>query len=233
MGDSSKARRLGASVGTGRSADVYEYGAGWVLRRYREPRDTEREVAGMEHARQHGFPAPEARALSDTDIVMRRLEGPTMFDELERRPWLIERHASLLASLHRDLHAIEAPDWLPAPVGTGKELLHLDLHPDNVILTEDGPSVIDWPNVARGPGHGDVAYTWIILATAAPPREGLRARLTSTAGRRLFLRLFFGNFDRSELAEIRKWIPIGAAVRLEDHDLPAAERQKIERLARR
>ena len=115
----------GELIGSGRSADVYEHEPGWVLRRYREPRDTEREVAGMEHARAHGFPAPEARALSDTEIVMRRLEGPTMLDDLGRRPWMIGRHAATLATLHRRLHEIEAPDWLPTPLGEGEALLHL------------------------------------------------------------------------------------------------------------
>jgi aminoglycoside phosphotransferase (APT) family kinase protein len=158
---------------------------------------------------------------------MRRLHGPTMLDELGRRPWQIGRHAATLASLHQRLHAIEAPDWLPAPVGFGSELLHLDLHPDNVILTEQGPSVIDWPNVARGPGAGDVAYTWIILATAAPPRPTVRARLTSAIGRRTFLRLFVRHFVR---AEIEHWIPIGADFRLSDRTLPQAERQKVAHL---
>jgi aminoglycoside phosphotransferase (APT) family kinase protein len=221
----------GAPIGSGRSADVYEHEPGWVLRRYRQPRDTEREVAGMEHARAHGFPAPEARALSDTEIVMRRLEGPTMLDELGRRPFEIGRQAATLASLHRQLHAIEAPDWLPATVGEGRELLHLDLHPDNVILTSDGPSVIDWPNVARGPGAGDIAYTWIILSTAASPREDRRSRVTTAIGRRLFLRAFFSNFSRDELAEVRESVPIGAAARLKDRSLPPAEREKVARLA--
>lgn len=221
----------GELVGSGRSADVYEHEPGWVLRRYREPRDTEREVAGMEHARAHGFPAPEARALSDTEIVMRRLEGPTMLDELGHKPWLIGRHAKTLASLHKRLHAIKAPDWLPTPVREGSALLHLDLHPDNVILTERGPMVIDWPNVARGPGLGDVAYTWIIVSTAGAPREDLRTRITTATGRRLFLRAFLSQFDRAQCAEIRKWIPVGAAARLQDRTLPAAEREKVQRLA--
>ena len=222
------AQQPGPLVGRGRSADVYEYDPGWVLRRYREPRDTEREVAGMEHARRNGFPVPEARALDDCDIVMQRLHGPTMLDELERRPWQIAHHASMLASLHQRLHAIEAPEWLPAPLGVGEALLHFDLHPDNVILTEHGPSVIDWPNVARGPGIADVAYTWIILATAAPPRPTVRARLTSAIGRRIFLRLFVRHFD---LAEVKHWIPIGADFRLSDRTLPQAERQKVARLS--
>jgi Phosphotransferase enzyme family len=186
----------------------------------------------MEHARVHGFPVPEARALSDTDIVMRRLVGPTMLDALGHRPWLTLRYATMLASLHRQLHAIEAPEWLPAPVGAGSDLIHLDLHPDNVMLTERGPMVIDWPNVARGPGAGDVAYTWIIVATAGAPRDDLRTRLTTAIGRRGFLAAFLSRFDRRERREIRKWIPVGAAVRLEDRELPPRERDKVLRLTR-
>jgi Phosphotransferase enzyme family len=223
-------RQLGELIGSGRSADVYEYGSDEVLRRYREPRDTEREVAGMEHARRHGFPVAAAKALSETEIVMRRLRGPTMLDELGRRPWLLGRQARLLVSLHRRLHAIEAPEWLPAPVGEGSEMLHLDLHPDNVILTDEGPSVIDWPNVARGPGSGDVAYTWVILATAAEPRGDLRGRLVSALGRRAFIGAFLRQFDAGQRAEIERWVPVCAAARLEDRALPAAERTKVARL---
>jgi aminoglycoside phosphotransferase (APT) family kinase protein len=221
--------KSGALIGSGRSADVYEYGPDRVQRRYREPRDTEREVAGMKVAREAGFPVAEAEALSDTEIVMTRLHGPTMLEALGQRPWQIARHAGLLASLHDRLHSIEAPDWLPAPLGEGRELIHLDLHPDNVILTDAGPSVIDWPNVARGPGIGDVAYSWIILATAATPRPNLRGRLLAGIGRRGFIELFLGHFDR---AEVRRWLAPGAAARLEDRTLPPSERLKVEKLAR-
>ena len=90
-------RELGALVGRGRSADVFEYGEGRVLRRYRAPHDTEREVAAMEHARANGFPVPAAQALSSTDIVMDRVLGRTMLADLARRPWLLSRHARTLA----------------------------------------------------------------------------------------------------------------------------------------
>jgi hypothetical protein len=60
----------GALIGSGRSADVFEHGEHEVLRRYRSPRDTAHEVAAIEHARAHGFPAPSARRLSDEEIVM-------------------------------------------------------------------------------------------------------------------------------------------------------------------
>ena len=182
----------------------------------------------MAHARSHGFPVPAARSLSDTDIAMDRLDGPTMLADLARRPWRIARHATTLADLHRRLHAISAPAWLDAPVGEGSALLHLDLHPDNVILTAAGPAVIDWPNAARGPGAADVTHTWFVVACAAPPGGRYRRALTA-AGRRAFIRLFLTRFDRQEL---RSHLETVGAFRLANRALPAAERAAVERMAR-
>jgi Ser/Thr protein kinase RdoA (MazF antagonist) len=216
-------------LGTGRTADVYPYGPGEVLRRYRKPSDTEREVAAMEIARREGFPVPAARALSDTEIVMDRLDGPTMLDDLGRRPWRIDHHAEMLAGLHRRLHAIEAPAWLPAPLGEGDALLHLDLHPDNVILTPRGPFVIDWPNAARGHGARDVAHTWIVISCSSPTTGAYR-RALSVVGRAIFARMFLRRFDRGEtLVDIEA---VGA-YRSARRTLPKTELDAIERLVAR
>jgi aminoglycoside phosphotransferase (APT) family kinase protein len=215
-------------IGTGRTADVFEHGHGEVLRRYREPRETEREVAAMCHAREHGYPVPAARAVSDTDIVMDRLDGPTMLDDLGRRPWRIDRHAQTLAELHRRLHAIRAPEWLDAPLGEGESLLHLDLHPDNVMLTARGPFVIDWPNAARGPGGADVAHTWIVIACSTPT-TGLYRRALSAAGRKVLLQLFLKRFDRTQLA---RHLEAAGAYRLGNRKLPEGERTAIRRVMR-
>jgi aminoglycoside phosphotransferase (APT) family kinase protein len=216
-------------IGTGRTADVFAYGDGRVLRRYREPRDTEREVVAMQDARSHGFPVPAASALSETDIVMDRLDGPTMLDDLARRPWRIDGHAALLADLHRRLHAIAAPDWLPAPVGAGESLLHLDLHPDNVMLTSRGPFVIDWANVARGPGDADVAHTWIVLACSTPTTGAVRQAVTR-AGRNLFLSRFLRRFDR---ARVMRHLKAAGTYRLAFRRLPDEELEAIRRMVGR
>jgi aminoglycoside phosphotransferase (APT) family kinase protein len=208
---------------------VFAHEAGEVLRRYRKPRDTEREVAAMEHARAHGFPVPAARAVSDTEIVMDRIEGPTMLDDLARRPWSAPAHAATLAKLHLRLHAIPGPEWLPAPLGEGESLLHLDLHPDNVLLGPGGPAVIDWPNAARGPAAVDVAHTWIVMACSVPTTGGYR-RAVTRAGSRLFVALFLRHFGRAELA------PHLAAVgawRLAHRALPPSEHEAIRRMVAR
>ena len=212
-------------VGTGRTADVFEYGREEVLRRYRVPRDTKREVAAMELARANGYPVPAARALSDTEIVMDRLDGATMLDDLGRRPWRLDRHAEMLAALHRRLHTIEAPAWLPAPLGQGAALLHLDLHPDNVILTARGPFVIDWPNAARGPAASDVAHTWLVLACSTPT-TGTYRRALSVAGGKAFASLFLRRFDRSQTLS---YVKAAGTYRLATRTLPKSEIAAIER----
>jgi Ser/Thr protein kinase RdoA (MazF antagonist) len=219
----------GRLVGAGRSADVFALADGTVLRRHHRPRDTELEVAAMEHARAHGFPVPAARALDETDIVMEGIRGHTMVADLGRRPWRLPDHARTLASLHRRLHAIEAPAWLPAPLGEGKALLHLDLHPENVIFGERGPVVIDWTNAARGPEDADVAFTWIVLAHSLPP-HGLYRRATSRAGRALFLRIFLNQFERRRIAD---HLPAVCAYRLDNRELPRGEVEAIRELLER
>lgn len=208
---------------------MFERGRHEVLRRYREPRDTAREVAAMEHARGHGYPVPAACALSETDIVMERAEGPTMLGDMMRNPWRMQRHAATLAMLLDCLHAITAPDWLPSPLGEGTALLHLDLHPENVILTQRGPAVIDWPNAARGPGAADVAHSWVVLACSLPPKDPLK-RAVTLGGRRLFLALFLRNYSR---AELRAQLPAVADYRAANRTLPPGELESIRKVVDR
>jgi aminoglycoside phosphotransferase (APT) family kinase protein len=208
---------------------VFEHGPGEVLRRYREPRDTAREVAAMEHARSHGYPVPAARALNDTDIVMERAAGSTMLGDMMRNPWRMQRHAATLATLLDRLHAIPAPDWLPSPLGEGTALLHLDLHPENVILTPRGPVVIDWPNAARGPGAADVAHTWVVLACSLPPDDPLK-RVVTLAGRRLFLAFFLRHYSRPQL---RRHLEAVGDYRAANRTLPRGELESITKIVAR
>lgn len=180
----------------------------------------------MEHARSHGFPAPAARALSETEIVMDRVEGRTMATEMMRRPWLIGSHAGVLAALHKRLGSIPAPTWLDAPLGAGDALLHLDLHPDNVIMSERGPIVIDWPNAARGPAAADIAHTWIVVACSLPPTGWYRQTM-SRVGRRLFLTSFLSHFDRAPLLE---QIEAAGRYRLANRTLPQSEHDAVRKL---
>jgi tRNA A-37 threonylcarbamoyl transferase component Bud32 len=186
----------------GRAADVFAAGPGRVLRRYREGEGGDPAVEGtvMEYAHSHGFPVPAVHDVSGRDLILERLDGPTMLADLARRPWLVRRHGQTLAELHRRLHNIPAPNGLRAPFGRGEHLAHFDLHPDNVILTPRGPFVIDWANASRGEAADDVALTWVILTTSVI-RGPLPFRALARAGRNLLVNSFLTSVDANAAQE--------------------------------
>ena len=125
-------------IASGRASEIFDLGDGRVLRRFKAGGDPAREALVMEHARSHGYPVPRVLDVTPDALVLERVTGPTMSRELRRRPWRLGRDAALLASLHERLHRVAAPDGL-AGLGAGDRLLHLDLHPDNVILSARRP----------------------------------------------------------------------------------------------
>jgi aminoglycoside phosphotransferase (APT) family kinase protein len=150
-------------IARGRDGAVYEEGPGRVVRRTFDGRSIAAEARVMRYAAEHGYPVPaihDVRA-GGTEVVMDRVEGPSMMDAMMRRPWAIGRYARLLADLHDRLHEIPAPEWLPRLDG-GDRLVHLDLHPMNVLLAAGGPVVIDWTNAAAGDPLADVANTVVL-----------------------------------------------------------------------
>jgi aminoglycoside phosphotransferase (APT) family kinase protein len=204
-------------IAAGRASDIFDLGDGRVLRRFKAGGDAEREALVMRHARSQGYPVPDVLEVVDDGLVLERVDGPTMSAALGRRPWTLRRGASLLARLHDELHEIPAPAAL-SELGAGDRLLHLDLHPNNVLLSSSGAVVIDWTNARRGEPALDVALTWVILATSG-----------GRAGR-LFLRWFLPHFDRDDLVRA---LPAAAEFRLADPNVTDAERQAVRRLLAR
>src|SRR4051794_10258399 len=76
---------------------------------------------------------------------------------------------------------------------TSDVLLHLDLHPDNVILSPTGPILINWQAAVAGPAAADVAHTWLLIRTSVVPGPFIQ-RAVGTLGQRLFPRR---SLDRS------------------------------------
>jgi aminoglycoside phosphotransferase (APT) family kinase protein len=218
----------GALLARGRACDVYEVDAHRVLRRYRKVPYTSLEVEAeiMERARANAYPVPRVHEVTDTDLVMDRIEGPTMLEELTSRPWRLREYARALASLHHRLHDIPAPETLDTPLGEGAVIVHLDLHPLNVIMSPDGPVVIDWSNAARGDGNADVALTYVLLMSGNPD-EGAFQRLMAKVGRSLFAKPFLARFVRRD---VMAHLEAAAAYKLADPNMSEAEQAAIRRL---
>ncbi|GIH06403.1 hypothetical protein Rhe02_44700 [Rhizocola hellebori] len=124
-----------------------------VLRRYREGGDVAHEVAIMRKLETLGYPVPHVFKAAGPDLEMQRLHGPTMLQAMMSDDLGMRQGARILADLHTRLH--QTP------------FVHLDLHPENVIMTATGPVVIDWRNAQKGEPDLDLAMTAVILAQAA------------------------------------------------------------------
>ena len=185
-----------------------------VLRRYRTRTVPEAETAVMRHARAAGYPVPELHSVSGHDLVLERVDGPTMRQALEREPSELERYARTFAALHERLFMITAPAILRA-VGDGDTLLHLDFHPENVLMGTHGPMVIDWANAARGHWADDVAMTVVIVKGVVLPEP-----LPTLA--RHFAEIYLASFDRHV---VRAHLPMAIVRRARDPNLSAAEHQ--------
>jgi aminoglycoside phosphotransferase (APT) family kinase protein len=71
-----------------------------------------------------------------------------------------------------DISLALALDLLPARAGTPR-LCHGDLHPSNVIMSDDGPVIVDWFDASRGDRVADVARSSLLLLSdggATPSR---------------------------------------------------------------
>ena len=152
-----------APLASGRDADVFALDAHRVLRRYRRGGDVGAEAAVMAYLGERGFPVPRVHHAAGADLVMERLDGGTMLRALVAGDIGVPDAARVLADLHSWLHALPAR----ASGDPQTRILHLDLHPDNVMLTCRGPVVIDWRNAAEGPPDLDLAMSALIVAEVA------------------------------------------------------------------
>lgn len=226
----------GRLLGRGRDADVYDLGDGRVLRQYRSDYDHSTEIAALRHLHAAGFPVPRlfCGAADGRDMVFERIDGPTMLHEMIRRPWRTGRYARTLADLHRRLHAIAPPPGVrelgPHGGGSGEQaVLHLDLHPDNVLLSPHGPVVIDWSNASAGAPGIDLAQTIVIMTVAEA--AGIPRALRPFA--RLMRRAFLRAFRAAAHADPAPHLAGVCRARLSDPNLLPVEQRRInEMLAR-
>jgi aminoglycoside phosphotransferase (APT) family kinase protein len=219
-------------IGRGRTAAVYDLGDGRVLRRTLDPEhDATGEADAMRLAASAGVPVPRVHDVAGPDLVMDRVVGPTMLEDLVAHPDRLDHHAAILADLHGRLDAVDAdaatadglPDGTTPPLG----LLHGDLHPANVLLTATGPVLIDWTNYRFGPRRVDLAVTWIVLACFG--HDDLVAAGISSGVRAALVERFLARIDRVQAAA---GLPAAIELRLADPATGLVEKRCLEALTR-
>jgi Ser/Thr protein kinase RdoA (MazF antagonist) len=193
-------------------------------------------------------------------VVLQRLDGPTLLQISRTGAMTREQTGAILATLAISVHKIAPPPdvlslrdtmagssrlsggMLPEHIATGilslierlalgDELCHGDLHPDNVIMTADGPRLIDWIGAVRAPAAFDLAISHILLTELAPEvaHDPERPRAVNAAAQSEYARLA-GMSQAALTAAIEPYLPIvGVRVLLG----PAASAALRERLIQR
>lgn len=109
--DSGAGRERGPLLAAGRTAEVFAWGDGEVLKLLRPgfpPELADLEARLVAAVRATGFAVPAVRAVVEVNgrrgVVFDRVDGPSMWQEILRRPWTARRWARGLAELHADMH---------------------------------------------------------------------------------------------------------------------------------
>jgi len=196
-------------------------------------------------------------------IVFERIRGIPMLKVLENQPWRLSPLSCLLAELHARMHTcllpadmisqrqriVEGIGWakdLPDPqkrsilaildgLPEADAFCHGDFHPDNVLLTERGPFIIDWMNGGRGHPLEDVARTSLLLqAGGLPPGMSPFMRLVINALRRLFYSVYLKRYLQihpASSSEIDSWqLPLLAARLFEVENYPQEKTLILQRI---
>lgn len=103
---------LGQPIARGRTADIYAWETGYVLKLFRGGFDLEdikyeAHLAQIVHA--SGLPVPRVGDIVHLNerygLIYARVHGPSMLEALQQRPWQFFYYARRLAMCHAQLHA--------------------------------------------------------------------------------------------------------------------------------
>jgi aminoglycoside phosphotransferase (APT) family kinase protein len=128
--------------------------------------------------------------------VFERVHGPSMWEHVINQPEQASAVGRQLAELQAGLFSLLAPLALPSqsdrlsgkirraarhvdrsiakalallpPPRRPPRLCHGDLHPNNVLMSSEGPRIIDWFDAARGDPAADIARTSLLLGVVRP-----------------------------------------------------------------
>lgn len=223
------------------------------------------EAARTAAASAAGAPAPASHGSVDIGgrygVVFDKVEGELLLDEAVGEPFRLRSWGKKLADIHAEVLSHTSQDLPPLkdvladridstdlPISqktAAKErlsilpdsaaVLHGDFHPGNVILTEDGPVLIDWIDATSGARAADIARTLWLLSPATVS-DGVANRRIMTTVQSIFRRAYRTRVQRRSGVsplEVEMWqLPVIAArvaegIEHEDTSL----RQEVKRLA--
>jgi len=157
--------------------------------------------------------AAVGRTLAEVQLALFELVPPvTLPDQRDRLMSKIRRSAANL-----DPSLAMALELVPARTGTPR-LCHGDLHPSNVLMSNDGPVLVDWFDACRGDRVADVARSSLTLlpdGATTPSHLPGADRRTLTVLTQAYLSRLQGSLDIPP-GLLSRWQAVNAAARLSE-----------------
>ena len=145
--------------------------------------------------------------------------------------WSFQEFVSFMAARLRDrlvpLDAVELAEATAQALPRGGALCHGDLHFANIIMTNDGPVIIDWTSAMQASPLADVARQYLTLGVLVLPEGYVRpAREACEAFIRTYAELT-ATTEGSLVAAIQPYVKVMAVMRMTDSDCDAAEQAML------
>jgi Ser/Thr protein kinase RdoA (MazF antagonist) len=205
-----------------------------------------------------GVPAPEVLDEVTLEgrfgIVLPRLDGPTLLQLWRTAAMTSEQAGAILATLYISVHKTPPPPdvislrylidsasrLMPKHIATGilalierlpqgDGLCHADLHPGNVIMTVEGPRIIDWAFPVRAPAAFDLGRCHVTHFDLVYAPEGVdpeRPRALNAAVQSEYARLA-GMSPAALTAAMEPYLPILRAFALAERATNPARRERL------
>jgi len=181
-----------------------------------------------------GLDIPKVREVINIDgklaITMDLIEGKTLFQIMEEDPDNIEKYIDQMVDIQLDMHRKRCPnlpklkDKLIDRINNSgldntkkyelltildgapkhKKVCHGDFNPQNIIISNGKPVIIDWNHATQGNASADVARTYLWLC------------LYNESNADLYLDKFCKKSGTAK-RYVQQWLPIVAAARLSKH----------------
>jgi uncharacterized protein (TIGR02172 family) len=175
-------------------------------------------------------------------ILYEHVDGQSMLKELILTPSKLNHYATLFAHLHAEIHSHQVEE-LPSQhqklrmkinratslplnlrqkilellrdLPENKVLCHGDFHPENILMSNHGPIVIDWNDATKGRPEADLARTLILVGYGQPASLDFDTKQLSPMRDR-FARTYLKEYMRLQstvtIEKIKLWrIPVAAA----------------------
>ncbi|MBW1849670.1 MAG: phosphotransferase [Deltaproteobacteria bacterium] len=130
-------------------------------------------------------------------LPLEKINGKTMQEHIIQKPWRMFHYWRMLAELQIKLYEIKPIQKLPPQrkfikdtiqntsklepamkavlldsldkLPDGNSIIHYDFYPSNILITANGPVIIDWMGAFKGNPLADIARTWVVFSNYLSP----------------------------------------------------------------